>query len=388
VRPAASSGAAPLPVLWVLGSNTLDPAEPRTNGVEVLFARAVLRFDPGRVRLAVAYPDYGPVREAFDRAGVPRYHLPVWRGWDVRLVGQVGAQMDDLGARVVHSQSGPIDLYTALAARRRGAVHVITRHGSYRDLQVEAWRRHVYLLLDRACVALGSHFVAISEAGRQDLEAQGVPKGRITVIHNGHEVPALEQVADRETARRRLGLDAKGPVIGMAARFERGKGADLLLRAAARLRREHPKLVLLLAGNGPELPALRRLAAELGVDTATCFLGFLPDLAPFYDALDCFVLPSRAEALPNVLCEALARGCPCVATRVGGVPEIITDGECGVLVEPDDLEALVAAVRRVLDEPASTAAWRDAGRRRIAERFSVGAMVRGYEALYARLTAR
>jgi glycosyltransferase involved in cell wall biosynthesis len=387
VNPTPRRGTAPLRVLWVLGSNTLDPAELRTNGVEVLFSRAVRRFDPERTRIAVAYPDFGPMRAGFDDAGVQRFHLPVWRGWDVGLIRRLGGFVDRCGARLVHSQSGPIDLYSAIAARRRGAVHLITRHGAYRDTPVAPWRRRAYMFIDRLCVALGTHFVAIAEHGRRALEGQGIPGDRISVIYNGHEVPPLASVLPRAVARRRFGLGASGPVVGMAARFEAGKRADLLLRAVARLRIRHPRLVVLLAGNGPEVPALQTLSARLGIGAATRFLGFVPDLAPFYDALDCLVLPSQAEALPNVLCEALARGCPCVATRVGGIPEIFHDGECGLLVPPDDAEALEAALREVLAHPERRAAWGRAGRRRIKGSFSLVRMVDGYQALYERLTS-
>jgi glycosyltransferase involved in cell wall biosynthesis len=110
------------------------------------------------------------------------------------------------------------------------------------------------------------------------------------------------------------------------------------------------------------------------------------DVGTLYDALDCLVLPSHgAEGVPNVLCEALAHRCPCVATRVGGVPDVVVDGECGWLVPPSDEPALRDALRAALADPLRRERFGAAGRTRIEQRFSLGAMVRGYQEVYGRL---
>jgi glycosyltransferase involved in cell wall biosynthesis len=379
----------PLGILWVLGSETLDPAVPRTNGVEVLFARAAPLVDRERFAVTVAYPDHGPLAGRFDEAGLRRLPFPPRRNYDPRVAADLEAAVRRSGARVVHTHSGPRDLPAALVARLHGAAHLTTRHVAYRDMAVPRWRVRGYEAVDAACARLGSHFVAITEHGRRVLtEGQGVPAAQVSVVPNGHPLPGPETLLDPAEARRRLGVSPGAPVVGMAARLEPHKGADVLLRAAAAVRADFPGLVVLIAGTGPEAARLEGLAADLGLAAQVRFLGFVRELGVFYDALDCFVLPSRgAEGLPNVLCEALSRGRACVATRVQGVPEVVLDGEGGRLVPPGDVPALAAALREALGDPARRAAWGAAGHAHVAARYALPVMVAAYQDLYERLAA-
>jgi glycosyltransferase involved in cell wall biosynthesis len=374
-------------VLWVLGSDTVDPAVPRTNGVEVLFGRMAPLFDPARFELAVAYPDHGPVADQLDAAGLRRFPFPARRSWDPRILADVERMIRATGAAVVHSNSGPLDLHVALAARLHGGRHVTTRHVAYREREVAPWRRGAYEVIDRACVPLGTRFVAISEHGRRVLvEGQGVPPERVSVIYNGCRVPPAAALLDRGTARERLGLRGTGPTLGMVARLEPHKGGATLLRAAAPLLAEHPDLTIVFAGTGPEAPVLEALAGRLGLGAAVRFLGFVRDVGTLYDALDYLVVPSHgAEGVPNVLAEALAHGCPCIATRVGGVADVVVDGECGWLVDPEDEAGLRAALRAALAHPERRAPLGAAGRSRVERLFSLEAMVQAYGDLYASL---
>jgi glycosyltransferase involved in cell wall biosynthesis len=371
-----------LGILWVLGSDTKDPRVPRTNGVEVLFARMAPLIDRDRFDVAVAYPDYGPMAAAFDAAGMRRFPFPSRRSWNPRLFMDVEAMLRATRARVVHSNSGPLDLHVAAAARLHGAAHITTRHVVYRDREVAAWRRRAYELIDQGCLRLGTRFVAIADYGREVLVAhQGLPPARVSVVHNGCDVPPDDALLEPAAARSRLGLPAGAPLIGMVARLEPHKGGEVLLRAAAQLGPRHRGLQVVFAGTGPDEPRLSRLAAEVGVGAR--FLGFVRDVGTLYDALDALVLPSLgAEGVPNVLCEALGHRCPCVATRVAGVPDVILDGETGLLVEPGDTARLAGALDRLLADAALRARLGAQGRAHIATRFSLAAMVRGYEAVY------
>jgi glycosyltransferase involved in cell wall biosynthesis len=365
----------------------VDPAVPRTNGVEVLFGRMAPLFDPGRFQIAVAYQDHGPVAGQFDAAGVRRLPFPVRRNWSPRILVDVEGMFRATTPQVVHSNSGPRDLQIALVARLHGARHVTTRHVAYRECAVEPWRRAAYEVIDRACLPLGTQFVAISEHGRRVLvEGQGLPPERVRVIHNGCRVPPADTLLDRRAARERLGLRGTGPVLGMVARLEPHKGGATLLHAAAPLLAEHPGLTIVFAGTGSQVPELEALAGRLGLGAAVRFLGFVRDVGTLYDALDYVVVPSHgAEGVPNVLAEALAHGCPCIATRVAGVADVVVDGECGWLVEPEDEAGLRAALRDALDHPERRERLGAAGRSRVERLFSLEAMVEAYGDLYEAL---
>jgi glycosyltransferase involved in cell wall biosynthesis len=139
------------------------------------------------------------------------------------------------------------------------------------------------------------------------------------------------------------------PLIFAAGSLEHRKGIDILLHALARLKDPVPMTVV--AGDGPLRPILESLAAELGIAASVHFLGFRPDLPRIMAAADLFVLSSRWEGCPMVVLEAMALGRPIVATAVGGVPELLVDGESGRLVPPESPEALSQAIQEILVDP-------------------------------------
>ena len=207
-------------------------------------------------------------------------------------------------------------------------------------LQVRALRRSRDLALRGAAhVFCPSRFLA------ELVEAWGVPAGRITVLPNpAPEVPGL---APREELRAAFGFER--PTLVFAGRLMAAKALDVALAAAAQV----PEADLVLAGDGPDRPELEARAAELGLGARARFLGAQPRerVLELFRAADAHVLSSAWENFPHTLVEALAVGTPVVATSVGGVPEIVTEGENGLLVPPGDPAALAGAVRRLLGEP-------------------------------------
>jgi len=163
------------------------------------------------------------------------------------------------------------------------------------------------------------------------------------------------------------------------------KNHALLLHAWKRVLETVPDAVLLVVGNGSTEPATRALAAELGLGDAVRFLGFRLDIPELLQAMDVFVLSSRSEGLSLTLLEAEAAGLPIVATRVGGNPEVVRDGESGLLVPSGEPEPMAAALARLLQDSALRQRWGERGRRLYRDEFTLQAMVRGYERLYRQL---
>ncbi len=222
----------------------------------------------------------------------------------------------------------------------------------------------------RACTAS----VAVSEDGRQALERLGVPRERTSVIPN--------PVASR--AMRANTRAATGPVrLLTIARLHPIKGIDVLLDAAAALDAGDWEWTVL--GDGPMRESLESQARALGVADRVRFAGFHPDPAPFLDAADVFVLPSRAEGLPLALLEAIAAGLPVIATRCGsGVVDALEGGAAGELVAPANPAALAAAVRGLIDDPGRRASLAAKARSRAAA-FEPRAIAARWEALFDRV---
>ena len=201
----------------------------------------------------------------------------------------------------------------------------------------------------------------------------GVPRERVTVLPNA--APALPSLPDRGEARAAFAVE--GLLLAFAGRITKQKALDVALDALARVE----GVTLAIAGDGPDLPALRRRVVELGLDGRVRFLGPLnrDGVLTLFRAADASLLTSSWENFPHTVVEALAAGTPVIATAVGGVPELVRDGENGLLVSAGDHDALAAAIRRLIDEPGF--------RERLAAAAAPSVEHLRQEVLYARLEA-
>jgi len=230
--------------------------------------------------------------------------------------------------------------------------------------------------LDNLTARWCAQLVAVSDDTRRAYERQGYPGGRIEVVYNG--VAPLPNGALRHN---------DPPVIGEIARLCDVKGQRELIRALA----EIPSARLFLAGRdleqgGAFQAELEREAVRVGVRERVEF-GFREDVPALLEELDVVALPSWTEGLPMVVLEAMAAGRPVVATPVGGTPEVVSDGETGLLVPPRDPQALAAALRRVLEDRGLAERLAAAGRRRVEEHFTLDSMNRRMLELYDRAAA-
>jgi glycosyltransferase involved in cell wall biosynthesis len=217
--------------------------------------------------------------------------------------------------------------------------------------------------------------ICISEAVRRGLESDyGFPTGRMIIIPNGVDVDRFHP-SRRLAARREHGIPEDAIVLATACRLIPQKGVDVALRAFARVleRRPDARILFLVAGAGPERERLERLAAELDLCHRVRFLGFIADTARFVPAADVFMVPSRIEAQGIIVLEAMASGCEVIASRVGGIPEMIRDPRFGTLVPHDNPEALAEAIAASLARlTADRSARASAARHHVVTHFSAG----------------
>jgi glycosyltransferase involved in cell wall biosynthesis len=208
------------------------------------------------------------------------------------------------------------------------------------------------------------------------------------VLENGIDLEEYRRRQDTAAAKNRLGLPPDRLLVGAVGRLSPEKGFDLLIRAADRLLAEGLDLELWILGEGDQKEALAELIRQLGREERIRLLGYCSDLAGYYEAMDVLALSSYREGLPNVLLEAMALEVPVLATRVAGIPRLIQDGDNGLLVEPGQVDELVAGLRQLLRSPELRQRLAEAGRRTVAEGYSFARRMERLRRLYDRLLGR
>jgi glycosyltransferase involved in cell wall biosynthesis len=248
---------------------------------------------------------------------------------------------------IVHCQRHKPAVYGALAAYITGKNLKVISHvrGLHRT---RSFKRK---LLNGISFRRISRIIAVSDAVRHDIVRTNLlsSSDKVVTIYNGIDVKAFMDVdLSREEARTRLGLSDKDAfVYGTVGRLEETKGQEVLLRAFARVWGQYPKSWLIITGKGNLESELKALAARLKIQERVVFTGYRTDIPAVLKAYDVFVLPSVAEGLPGALLEAMATGIPVIASRVGGVPEILNDPGLGIMVSPSSVDELASAMERL-----------------------------------------
>ncbi len=306
---------------------------------------------------------------------------PLRRPAALRRLLSLGRLVREERVDVVHTFLFDADFYGMLAARRgRPRAIVTTRRAlkSHRPGHLRGYR-WTNRLVDR--------IVANSEAVRRfTIDVERAPAAKVVAIPNGVDTVRFAG-GDRAAARARLEVEEGEVLIGAVGTVKPVKGQAVLVEAMVPLLREDPRVKLVLAGTaaGTYAEALARTAADAGVADRVLRPGPQGDVPGLLAALDLFVLPSLSEGMSNALLEAMAAGRAIVATAVGGNPECLEAGACGVLVAPGDAAALASAVRALLAEPARAAALGARAQERARSEYGLDRMLERTEALYAEL---
>jgi glycosyltransferase involved in cell wall biosynthesis len=231
-------------------------------------------------------------------------------------------------------------------------------------------------------------FIAVAEEhGRYLREVERFPPHKVFVIPNGVDTDRFRPCPPDETLRRQLGLLPRAPVVGIVAALRPEKDHELFLRVAARVLDNVADTHFLVVGDGDLRPRLERVANELGIGAAVHFLGTRSDIPELLSLVDVSVLTSKMEASPVTILEAMACAKPCVAPRIGSIPETIVDGQNGHLTSPGDEAGSAQAIVRLLTDPARLSRFGQHAHRHVQERFSLERMVEGYQQLIAGLHA-
>jgi len=280
---------------------------------------------------------------------------------------------------ILHTHGVDADLVGALVSALTPKIrHVVHLHTVDNPLWGRSPSRYFRCLLSACLFRLAkTSFIAVSMAvARYSRKVYPINESKLVVVYNGVDHSDLAADYDRFSGR-------LGRRIGTACRLSPLKGIKYLLQTLKMLRAEFGSSVhLWIAGSGGAERKLRLHSERLGVSSAVRWLGHLSDLSQFYRSIDVFVLPSFSEGLPLVVLEAMAAGVPVVATRVGGVPEVIVDGYNGLLVDPGDSRGLAAAIARLLRDPGLRCRFAISGRKVVSERFTLQRMAAATASFY------
>jgi glycosyltransferase involved in cell wall biosynthesis len=311
------------------------------------------------------------------------------RGWPVHAVSMRG-ELDVAAARrvagiaraggfaILHAHSGHALALGILARIFNRRLRLVASRRVDFPIRRHALSRLKYStrLLDR--------IVCISEAVRAQLEADGVPRGKLVVIPSGVDTRRFAGVRPPPHFRRSLGVPNGHLVVGTVAALADHKDYPTLLRAARAVLDATPDVTFVAVGDGPLSKPLAALATELGLGRRFLFQGFREDVGVFMKSFDVFVLASKAEGLGTSVLDAQALGLPLVACRAGGIPEIVADRETGLLVPPGDAPALAAALVELIRDPGLRAAL-GAAARKAAAAHDVSRTVAAHVELYRSL---
>ena len=363
-------------------------------GAEHDLLAILARLDRSAWEPHVVCPADGPFRTLLERAGLAVHPLALipWRKWFSpfvrwRSVGRLRGAVDRLRPALVHVNDIWWVPHTLGALRGAIVSPPVVAHVR-QEIEPDKVRRYELGRIDRV--------IAISEQVAESLKAGGVKAGKLRTVYSGIdfsrpvETPRGNGRSEVTEVRRRLGVPGSALLLGTAANLFPRKGYDVMIRALPGILAVHPDVHYLLAGTAePDYAAsLRTLAAELRIAERVHMVGFQDPIRPFLDALDLYVHPALMEGFGIALVEAMAAGKAVVATRTGGVPEVVEHGETGLLVAPGDSERLRAAVVELLGDAPRRAEMGAKGLARARERFDLARTVADLEQLYREAAER
>jgi glycosyltransferase involved in cell wall biosynthesis len=383
----------------------------------VKILRVIARLNMGGPALHVAYLTEGLTRRGYDttlvsgslaRGEDSMAFVADAHGVEVVRIDELGREISPLRdllatirlaklirkerPQILHThtaKAGTVGRVAALlAGSRRPPIIVHTFHGHVLRGYFGRVRSLFFRLLERRLAVGTTALIAVSPQVRDDLVALGVaPRERFVVIRLGIELDerVTPEQNGRVESRRYLGIPGDRFAVGWIGRMTAVKRTDDVLIAFKSLRDRGVDAVLCMVGDGPDRFPLEQRAHDLGVARDTVFLGYQEDVAPFYAAFDALVLPSANEGTPVSVIEALAAELPVVATRVGGVPDVVRDGEDGFLVEAGATDDLADRLAQLAGDPALRARMGKQGRERVLPRYAVDRLVDDVDELYRSL---
>ena len=368
----------------------------RVGGAETALARTVTRLDKDKYNPTVCcLQTRGPVADEIEEAGIKVICLNARGKLDITVLYKLFRILKKERNAILHSYLYQANILGRVIGKLAGVPIVVCSEQSVLqsdkiiDQKPPEMTNRLRAWLNKLTAPLADRVIAACNAVKEvTVKHVGINPEKVVIIYNGVDLDKYNVAVDPWETRRRLGIDISQPVVGTVGGLRPIKGHDYLLRAASRvLHQGIGPVAFLIVGGGSnsERARLQALADHSGISSSVIFAGYRVDVEAVLSVMDIFVLPSLYEGLPNALLEAMAACRPVVATQVGGIPEVVVEGETGFLVPPRDPGALARAICVLLEDRERAREMGIAGRKRVERLFSVETMVARTEVLYEEL---
>lgn len=314
---------------------------------------------------------------------IPVFEIPVRSRFDFSSLTMMRSIFQKHRIHLIHSHDFKSNFYGLLASTGLGVKRIVTVHGSTRDSIL----KRMYLFCDeRLIYRFFDRVIVVSEPLAIEIGRKCGNKKKVELIRNGLDLVLFEALHDKSGASEEaIVIPCHHKVFGVIGRLFPDKGHRFFLEAFARVRREYPDTTALIVGDGPSLEPIRNQIAALNLETSVILCGMRSDMRSIYRRLDFTVIPSLREGLPYVLLESLANKIAVIATTVGEIPFIITDGTNGCLVPPGNIDALEKGMLQMMCDPEKTILMTNEGYRLFMENLTAHQMVRKNEEAYLSL---
>jgi glycosyltransferase involved in cell wall biosynthesis len=321
------------------------------------------------------------VADQFENRGVSVVRIPCSGRIDRKAIQKISEIVRTDNIDLLHAHGYKGDIYGYFVGKRLRIPLVATCHLWTRQTAAIRFYEYIDTLFLRRYDAV----IAVSDAIAKEAQDAGIAPEKITTIDNGIDLSAF--ISAKPALAEELRKSDR-VLVGTVGRLVEQKGIEYFLRAAHKVLQRFPNTLFVIVGDGPDRAELERLSRELGIEMSVVFAGSRRDMPNVYASLDIFVLASLDEGMPMAVLEALASGCPTIATEVGAVPKLIVPGKNGLLVRPADPESLTRAICYLLSEPDVRRHMTRNAECIVRERYSSNCMTRKYINIYEELVER
>jgi len=359
------------------------PALP-LHGAENHFLKLTKEIDPQKIRTSICLiSDGGPLVKDFEEMGIPVTLILKKGRYDFSILPRLRLYLKNGQFDIIHTHLFTANFWGRAAALFLPPVLVSSAHNI--QSREHSFLSHIETFLDRTLTRITDAVFCVTPMVMRSMEKEtGLPREKLVTIENGIQCPNQADLPSKADARILLDIPESAPCLAVIGRFSTQKNHRTFLSALIPVVEQFPDLQVLFVGEGELENEIRQHTEELNLGKTVRFMGQRRDIYKILKALDALVVPSLWEGLPNVMLEAMAVGIPVIATRVGGIPDVLTDGQTGRLTEPDS-KSLSSAMIRGLKNPGELASYAKASLHLIRARYDIRQTAERYTGFYRSL---